>query len=117
MIYSSLINADIPDCYKNKSDCCKNKYLSIIMLAPKSFNLIGLSPLLIAQSTLKIAQTVPRKDLITKKKKTNFQRIFCLCSDFGPYIFQEKVTLKSTKSLSRIAISLADKAKPKAEIQ
>ena len=47
----------------------------------------------------------------------HFQRIFCLYPDFGLHMFQGKVTLKSPKSLEQNAISLADKAKLKAEIQ
>ena len=56
------------------------------------------------------------KDLITQNKM-HFRRIFCLYPDLGLHIFQGKVTPKSPKSLERIAISLADKAKPEAEIQ
>ena len=47
----------------------------------------------------------------------HFWRIFCLYPDFGLHIFQGKVTPKSPNSSERNAISLADKAKPKAEIQ
>ena len=44
---------------------------------------------------------------------------FCVRIKISIFIcmFQGKVTLKSLKSLEQNAISLADKAKPKAEIQ
>ena len=57
-----------------------------------------------------------RKDLITQNKM-HFQRIFYSYPDFGLHILQRKVTLKSPKSSERDAISLADKAKPEAEVQ
>ena len=47
----------------------------------------------------------------------HFRRIFCLYPDFGLLTFQGKVTPKSPKSSERNSISLADKAKSKAEIQ
>ena len=61
-----------------------------------------------------------QKARTVSSKRSNYQKTRCTsCSypDFGLHMFQGKVTLKSRKSSERNAISLADKAKPKAEIQ
>ena len=61
-----------------------------------------------------------QKARTVRPKRSNYQKLYALpCSypDFCLHMFQGKVTLKSWKSSERNAISLADKAKPKAEIQ
>ena len=63
---------------------------------------------------------MPEQSSKNRPKRSNYQKVHALpCSypDFGIHMFQGKVTLKSQKSSERNAISLADKAKPKAEIQ
>ena len=66
---------------------------------------------------------MPEQSSEKRLKRSDYQKldalpvnIFCSYPDFG-LMFQGKVTLKSPKSSERNAISLADKAKPKAKIQ
>ena len=63
---------------------------------------------------------MPEQSSKKRLKRSNYQKldeIPCSYPDFGLHMFQGKVTLKSPKNSERNAISLADKAKPKAEIQ